>query len=391
MAGAARPRPRARGGLPPGEQVAHQPRPRAGRARRRPVRRTTCPTVARHRADGRGAVRARCPHRHHRRRLAGGARADARGRVGRLRPGRHGDPLRPAGGRARRRTGRLRRRSSHAYPADGRDPARAAHARRPRRGRRAPVHGPRRRSGTGWQGRAGRVGVEPVRVRTAAGGGSLRPRGRRGPRRQAGAVAAPHRHDRGHAAHPRGRRGRRRAEPLARRARAGPRGRPRDRARPVQRRTVPRPRRDHPRVGHRARLATLDHAGRRRAPRPPDPDGLPGRARRPGPLRARDRPPRGAGRRPPRRRGADPGHRRALRPGRGTVVPPRDRAHPRPRDRSAVGAGDRAEAAWAPTSPSEPTASSCGRRRCTAGCSTPTPTTGWPTPARCSARWSRAS
>ena len=48
---------------------------------------------------------------------------------GRLRPGRHGDAVRAAGRRAVHRAGRLRRRPAHAEPADRRGAGRAAHAR----------------------------------------------------------------------------------------------------------------------------------------------------------------------------------------------------------------------------------------------------------------------
>ena len=66
-------------------------------------------------------------------------------------------------------------------------------------------------------------------------------------------VAAAHRDDRRDAARARRRGRRRRAEPLAGRARAGPRGRRTDRAGPVQRRAVPGRGAGHRRPGHRAR------------------------------------------------------------------------------------------------------------------------------------------
>ena len=78
---------------------------------------------------------------------------------------------------------------------------------------------------------------------------------RRTPRRQAGAVAPPHRDDRADAAPARRRGGRRRRQPLGRRARSGEGGRPRHRARPVQRGAVPRARRRHRRDGDGAGLA----------------------------------------------------------------------------------------------------------------------------------------
>ena len=59
-------------------------------------------------------------------------------------------------------------------------------------------------------------------------------------------------------------------------ARAGPGRRPRHRARPVQRGSVPRPRGRHRRPGHRHRLAGRHHAARRRAARDPHPHGLRG-------------------------------------------------------------------------------------------------------------------
>ena len=86
-------------------EVAHQPRAGAGRAGRRPGRRTPCAALARHRADGRGADRARRRRRHRRRRLARDAAARSRPARGRLRPGRHGDALRAAGRRPRGRAG----------------------------------------------------------------------------------------------------------------------------------------------------------------------------------------------------------------------------------------------------------------------------------------------
>ena len=103
-----RPRARRAGATPrvplPGSQVADQPRAGAGRARRRPHRRTPGAALARHRADGGRADRARRPAstppattgRSRPGALRGGA-------DGRLRAGRHRDALRAAGGRARRR------------------------------------------------------------------------------------------------------------------------------------------------------------------------------------------------------------------------------------------------------------------------------------------------
>ena len=125
----------------------------------------------------------------------------------------------------------------------------------------------------------------------------------------------------------------------------------------------------------------VDHPGRRRAARDPPlmgcdvdlvDDGLPGPRHR-APARHR--------RRPARRRRADARGGGALRAGRLAVAPARHRPHPRPRDRPAGGAGHRARRARAPTSPSTPTGSACAPRACTAGSSTPTPTTGWRTPA----------
>ena len=83
---------------------------------------------------------------------------------------------------------------------------RPARARRPHRRRRAAVHRARHRRAARRRGDDRRVGVVPVRVRPAALRRALRQGPHRPPRRQAGALAAAHRHDRRHAARGRGRR-----------------------------------------------------------------------------------------------------------------------------------------------------------------------------------------
>ena len=118
-------------------EVADQPRARAGRARRRPVRRTPGAALARHRADGR---RADAPS---------ASTVDTAGddwpvtpgplrgpRRRRLRAGRHGDAVRAAGRRARRRPVLFDGDPHARDAADGRDAQRAARARRRRRRRR---------------------------------------------------------------------------------------------------------------------------------------------------------------------------------------------------------------------------------------------------------------
>ena len=227
-----------------------------------------------------------------------------------------------------------------------------------------------------------RVGVVAVRLGAAAGGRPLRARRRRTPRRQAGPVAAPHRDDRGDAARAR-RRGRRlRREPLGGRARPGAR------PRPPSSPTCPTPRRSSrwPRSpAARSPCAT----GRGRPRRPATrcarswpamgcavdfvSDGL--RVTGPGDSARRSR------RRPARRRRAHPGRRRAVRAGRLAVAPARHRAHPRPRDRPAGRAGHRARRPRRRRHRARRRAVVPARPRCTAGSSTPTPTTGWRTPA----------
>ena len=93
-----------------------------------------------------------------------------------------------------------------------------------------------------------------------------------------------------------------------------------------------------------------------------------------GGVRSRARP------RPPRRRRAHPGRggaRRAGRARRPTCAASATSAATRPTGSRPWPASS---AAWAPTSPSTPTACRSARRRSTAGSSAPTPTTGWPTP-----------
>ena len=179
-------------------EVADQPRARAGGTRRRPLRRTTGAAVARHRADGGGTDDARLHGRHLRSRLVGDPGSAPR-RCRRLRPGRHRDALRPAGGRPRDRHRQLRRRPARPHPSDVGSARRPAWARRRDRRRRpghAALHGGGHRSRTRWVGRHRRVRVQPVRLRAAARRGGVRRGRERPPRGTTGAVAPPHRDDR---------------------------------------------------------------------------------------------------------------------------------------------------------------------------------------------------
>ena len=96
-------------------------------------------------------------------------------------------------------------------------------------------------------------------------------------------------------------------------------------------------------------------------------------------------------RRPARRQRADPHRGRGRGAGRRAVADPRGGAHPRPRDRPAGRAGHRARPRSAATSPRPPDglADPAGRLRARPdeAVGAPTPTTGWPPPARCSG-WS---
>ena len=291
----------------------------------------------------------------------------------------------PPGRRAVQRHGRLRRRPAHAHPPDRRGAGRAADARRRRRGRgsRGPaVRGPRDRLRARRPRGDRRVGVLAVRLGAAAGRRALRRGRRRAPRRQAGALAAPHRHDGGDAARAR-RRGRRlRGEPLGGRSRGREAGRPPHRAGPVQRRAVPGAGRGDGRHGDHPRLARGDHPARRPAARPAQPDGLPGLvAVRRGADRDRSRPTACTGSTwtcttpassPPR---SPPSAR--WRPAPATCAASRTSAATRP---TGWPRWPPSSAGSAPTSPSTRTGCRSGRPRCTAGSSTPTPTTGWRTP-----------
>ena len=207
------------------QQVADQPRARAGRDRRRPERRTPSAALARHPADGRR------PHlaRHAASTTPAGDWAVTPGAWDRdadVDCGLAGTVMRfvpPVAGLAARH-GRLRRRPPHA-PAPGRPDARppcgALGVRVDDGGRGAlpfAVHGTGSVPGRHRHDRRQRLVA--VRLRAAARGRPLRPRRRRAPRRQAGAVAPPHRDDRADAAPARGRGRRQRRQPLGRRARA---------------------------------------------------------------------------------------------------------------------------------------------------------------------------
>ena len=142
------------------------------------------------------------------------------------------------------RPGRLRRRPAHAHAPDRRG-ARPRCARSASRSTTAAAARCRSRCAAAAACAGGtvvdrRVGVLAVRLGAAAGRRPLRRGRRRAPRRQAGAVAAPHRHDRRDAARAR-RRGRRRRRRTAGRSRPGRSRarRPPDRAGPLQRGAVP--------------------------------------------------------------------------------------------------------------------------------------------------------
>ena len=197
-------RPRPRPGRRSRLQVGDQPGPAARRALRRGRVGPPRPRHPRHRADGRGAANAGGPGRGARRpRDVRGARRAARRWDRRLRPRRHRDALRAAGGGTRRRSGRVRRRSARPGAADGHRARRPARAGGPGGGRSAAVHAARHR-GPDRRGRGDRrVGVVAVRLGPAALGRPLRQGRHRPPLHRgghAGPVPAAHRDDRGDAA-----------------------------------------------------------------------------------------------------------------------------------------------------------------------------------------------
>ena len=234
------------------------------------------PAAARHRADGRRAARPRaCRSSVDGEHVTVAApRRAARRRHRRLRARRHRHAVRAARRRACRRPGRVRRRRR--APANARwrtvlDALRALGRRH--RGRRAAVHPARHRRAARRRRRDRRVGVVAVRLRAAALRRAVRQGRHRAPRRQAGALAAAHRHDRGHAARPPGSTSTT-ASANTWRVAPGPIAARRlgRRARPLQRRRLPRRGRRHRRTGHGRR------AGPRRSTQPGDGDpGRPGR------------------------------------------------------------------------------------------------------------------
>ena len=293
----------------------------------------------------------------------------------------------PAGGRPGRRAGALRRRPARPAAPHGTGARRAAHPRRRGRRRRPrwpAVHGPRPRVGARRGGHPRRLGVVAVRVRAAAVRRPLR-RGRHGaPRRQGRAEPAAHRDDRRDAAR-RGRRGRRRRRAhLAGRAERGQRPRRAGRARPVQRRPVPRGGAGHQRPGPGAGVAAVHDPGRRLHPRRARHDGRRGRARPGRPHRQRRRQHLRHRRRPARLQRAHPRGRGAVRPRRLPEHHPRGRPHPRARDRPARGPAHRADRPRRRGRRDRRRAADHAAARCTAAPSTPTPTTAWSWPRRCS-------
>ena len=312
-----------------------------------------------------------------------------RRRRGRLRAGRHGDAVRAAGRRpvhAARSPSTATRTCAAARSARSSPPCARLGVDVEDDGRGALPFAVR---GTGSvprrHGRHRRVRVLAVRLRAAAGRRALRRGRRRPPRRQAGAVAPPHRHDRRDAARARRRGRRRRRQPLGGRARAGQAGRPR-RSSP----TCPTPRRSWPwprSPAARSRSAT----GRARPPRPAT------RCARSSPRWAatvdarRRRPDRSTGTGTLLRASTSTcttsasSPRRSPRSARSPTAPSppaRHRAHPRPRDRPAGRARHRARRARRRRDRARRTGCQLpARRRCTAASSTPTPTTGWRTPA----------
>ena len=283
--------------------------------------------------------------------------------------------------------GALRRRPARPVAPDGPGARRAAHPRRAgrrRRPRRPAVHRARPRVGARRGGHPRRLGLVAVRLGPAAVGGPLR-RGRHGaPRRQGGAEPAAHRDDGRDAARRGRRRRRRRRAHLAGRAERGQRPRRAGRARPVQRGPVPRRCAGHRRPGARAGLAAVHHPGWRLRARRARHDGRRGRARPGRAHRQRRRRHLRRRRRPARLQRADPGRRGPVRPGRLPQRHPRGRAHPRARDRPARRPAHRAQRARRRRSTRPTTGCASRRGRCTAAPSTPTPTTAWSWPPRCS-------
>ncbi len=239
----------------------------------------------------------------------------------------------------------------------------------------------RHRPGARRRGHHRRVGLQPVRLRAAAGRAPLRRGRRRPPRRQAGAVPAAHRDDASSSCGCTASRSTT-SEPNRWRVRpaAGARGRRRGGARPVQRGAVPGRGAGHRRPGHGAGLAAQHHPGRRRAARDRHPDGRQRRADRRGPDRDRHRHAARHRLRPARRRRAHPGGGGAVPAGLDPVAPARDRPHPGPRDRPDRRAGHRVQRPGRPRHRDRGRARPSGRGRWTADRSAPTPTTGWRTP-----------
>ena len=193
--------PRRQGRLAARQQVADQPCPGAGRDRRRPERRTTSPALARHPAHGRrprprSARASRTPGP-----ATGRSRPAAWDRDADVDCGLAGTVMRfvpPVVGLADG-TVALRRRPPHAAAPRRSDADRSGRARCPGRRRRS-GRTALRRARHGLRARRHRhhrrQRLVPVRLGAAARGRPLRPRRRRAPRRQAGAVAPPHRDDR---------------------------------------------------------------------------------------------------------------------------------------------------------------------------------------------------
>ncbi len=247
-------------------EVADQPCARARGPRRRPLRRTTGAALARHRADGGGAHGARLGGRHVGR------------RTGRSRPVRS-TPRRTVdcglAGTVMRFVPPVAALSSATVHFDGDPHARTRPMAEVLTGLRGfgvrvdddgrgtlPFDVVGHRRGARRTGDDRRLGLQPVHLGAAAGRGPLRRGRRRAPRRQARAVAPPHRDDGRVPARARRRGRRQRAGPVARASGTSSRRGHRDRAGPLQRRAVPDAGAGQRRLGDRARLA-------RRAPPSP--------------------------------------------------------------------------------------------------------------------------
>ena len=263
-------------------QVADEPGTRARRAVRRALRRAPRAALARHRADGRGAVDARFHRDHRRGRLARLPEPAAR-RDGGLWSRRDRDAVRAARRRARQGRGRLRRRPPRTHPTH------VGRAGRPTRARGA---------GSTTEVAAPCRSPSPAPVGSAAGRWSSTPRPRASSSPPCCSPGAAYdegvdvRHEgppvpsqphiemtvaalREHGVE---------VETAPDRWTVAPDADPGDgrdhRARPVQRRAVPDARDDQPGPGDRPGLAARDPSGRRCVARDPDRDGSPRRARR---------------------------------------------------------------------------------------------------------------